>query len=177
MESNEILWNILKEHRGHKVSIASYGDWDNPANICLECEDCGEVILDAELYTICAREDDSGTDSGIKNAVSNEHVTYTVAECSEYHSIGMYYDNIGSVEEAAKIYKKMDASPIHGIPAIGIRIHKDGDDELDDDQMDIVVGKRIDTESLVYYPRLYKNKIVQEAINEMKKIFPDYKVM
>lgn len=54
---NMILWNELKKHRGHKVSIVSYGDWDNPADICLECEDCGEVVLDAEIYTLCARGD------------------------------------------------------------------------------------------------------------------------
>lgn len=53
-------WHVIdkKEHRGHKVDIVSYGDWDNPANVCLECEDCGEVVLDAEIYTLCAREDD-----------------------------------------------------------------------------------------------------------------------
>ena len=54
---NDLLWNILKVHRGHKVSIVSYGSWEDPVDICLECEDCGEVILDSELYTICARED------------------------------------------------------------------------------------------------------------------------
>lgn len=37
---NMILWNILKHHRGHKVNIVSYGDFDNPNDICLECEDC-----------------------------------------------------------------------------------------------------------------------------------------
>lgn len=47
----------LKKHRGHHVSIVSYGGWDDPKNISLECEDCNEVILDAELYTICERED------------------------------------------------------------------------------------------------------------------------
>ena len=47
----------MKKHRGHKVSIVSYGNYDNPENISLECEECGEVILDAEMYTICARED------------------------------------------------------------------------------------------------------------------------
>ena len=56
-DMNTILWNELKKHRGHKVNIVSYGDWDNPSDICLECEDCGEVVLDAELYTLCARED------------------------------------------------------------------------------------------------------------------------
>ena len=56
-EPDEILWNILFQHRGHQVEIVSYGDWDNPADICLECVNCGRVILDAEQYTICGRED------------------------------------------------------------------------------------------------------------------------
>ena len=34
---NIILWNKLKKHRGHKVDIVSYGDWDNRANVCLDC--------------------------------------------------------------------------------------------------------------------------------------------
>lgn len=54
---NMLLWNTLKQHRGHKVNIVSYGDWNDPANVCLECEDCGEIVLDAEIYTLCARED------------------------------------------------------------------------------------------------------------------------
>ena len=52
---NTMLWNALLKRRNHKVSIVSYGDWNNPADVCLECEDCGEVILDAELYTLQAR--------------------------------------------------------------------------------------------------------------------------
>lgn len=54
---NELLWNILREHWGHKVEIAVYGDPDNPANVCLEDMDTNEVILDAELYTLIARDD------------------------------------------------------------------------------------------------------------------------
>lgn len=54
---NMILWNELKKHREHNVRIVSYRNWEDPANICLECEDCGEVVLDAEIYTLCARED------------------------------------------------------------------------------------------------------------------------
>ena len=54
---NDMLRKALLAHRWHKVSIVSYGDADDPANVSLECEDCGAVILDAELYTICARED------------------------------------------------------------------------------------------------------------------------
>lgn len=55
--SDTLLWDELKKHRGHHINIVSYGDWDDPKNISLECEDCNEVILDAELYTICGRED------------------------------------------------------------------------------------------------------------------------
>ena len=61
---NELLWNILKEHWGHEVEIAFYcgpdDDPDDPVDICLEDMDTYEVILDAELYTVCAREDLDG---------------------------------------------------------------------------------------------------------------------
>ena len=56
-EPDEILWNILFKHRNHEIEIATYGDKDNPDSICLECMTCNQVILDAETYTICARED------------------------------------------------------------------------------------------------------------------------
>ena len=51
------LWDVLMQHRGHNVSIVSYGDWNAPENVCLECENCNEVILDAETTTICGRKD------------------------------------------------------------------------------------------------------------------------
>ena len=57
MVMNELLFNRLKEHYGHKVEIAMYGNKDNPANITLEDVDTNEVILDAEICTICDRED------------------------------------------------------------------------------------------------------------------------
>ena len=54
---NVFLWNRLKEHFGHTVEIAIYGDTKNPASITLEDLDTNEVILDAGIETICARED------------------------------------------------------------------------------------------------------------------------
>ena len=56
-DANMLLWNTLKKHIGHNVSVVCCGNEDNPADICLECEDCGEVILDAELYTVVPRND------------------------------------------------------------------------------------------------------------------------
>ena len=53
-----LLWDLLKEHVGHTVEIATYGDPDDPADICLEDMDTDEVILDAEIYTLCPREEE-----------------------------------------------------------------------------------------------------------------------
>ena len=54
---DRVLWDALNTHFGHRVCITRYGDPDNPADVCLECEDCNEVILDAEIYTLYVRED------------------------------------------------------------------------------------------------------------------------
>lgn len=50
----DTLWDILLKHKDHNVSIVTYGDPDAPADVCLECVDCGEVVIDAELYTLTA---------------------------------------------------------------------------------------------------------------------------
>lgn len=55
MDKDKILWYLLLKHVGHRVEIAIYG---NENDVCLECLDCNEVLLDADIYTICAREDD-----------------------------------------------------------------------------------------------------------------------
>lgn len=57
MNFDNMLWDCLLSHQGHKLVVVSYGNLDDPADVCLECEDCGVVVLDAELYTICARGD------------------------------------------------------------------------------------------------------------------------
>lgn len=52
-----MLWDALLAHHGHNVTIACYGETldDEPMNVSLECEDCNEVILDAEIYTLAPR--------------------------------------------------------------------------------------------------------------------------
>lgn len=54
---NMWLWNILKNHFGHKVSIAVYGDVNSPSSVTLEDEDTNEIILDAGIYTLQGRSD------------------------------------------------------------------------------------------------------------------------
>lgn len=49
--TDNLLYDLLKRHVGHHVVIAEYGDG---VNISLECEKCGCVIFDTDLYDLCA---------------------------------------------------------------------------------------------------------------------------
>lgn len=44
----------LMAHRGHNIVCVSYGDWDDPADVCIECEDCCEVLVSAEDDECCS---------------------------------------------------------------------------------------------------------------------------
>lgn len=54
---DEWLWYKLLSHYGHKVSIQIYWDGETPMSVTLEDENTNEIVLDAELYTLKARED------------------------------------------------------------------------------------------------------------------------
>lgn len=36
----------LKYHIGHRVVVVGYGDENHPVNVAVECETCGQVIID-----------------------------------------------------------------------------------------------------------------------------------
>ena len=36
----------LFRHRGHKIVCVSYGQYNDPDNVAVECETCSEVLLD-----------------------------------------------------------------------------------------------------------------------------------
>ena len=74
----------------------------------------------------------------------NAVITFTVAESSEFHGIGTYIDNISTIEEAMEKFNQIDPARLHGIPAIGINYHVSGTDSIEDEQVDIVMGKIID---------------------------------
>lgn len=53
----DFLWNKLMQHRGHDVDIYSYNEpTGEVVDICLECNTCGCIIIDAEDYELCAKE-------------------------------------------------------------------------------------------------------------------------
>lgn len=100
-------------------------------------------------------------------------LTFTVAECGEYHSLGEYHEGIGTLEEAAVLYGKIPPGRMNGIPAIGINLHVKGTDKLEDSQADILSGNEIDTGIISLMPEFYENPQVQEAVEELIRLFPD----
>ena len=44
------LYDRLKPHIGHNIVCVCYGDYEDPQDICLECEDCNEVLISAETF-------------------------------------------------------------------------------------------------------------------------------
>ena len=50
--ADSYLRDKLMPHRGHNIACVSYGDWDDPVDICIECEDCGCVLISTENETL-----------------------------------------------------------------------------------------------------------------------------
>ena len=44
------IYEILKNHIGHKIVCVAYGNTDSPNDICIECEDCNEVLISSESF-------------------------------------------------------------------------------------------------------------------------------
>ena len=105
------------------------------------------------------------------------HITFTVAECGEFHNMGEYHEGIETIEEAMKLYNAIDPSRMHGIPSIGVNMHIEGTEEWEDEQADIVSGKRIDVDFLNYTPELRDTPKVQDAIKKLIAAYPEKDVI
>ena len=105
------------------------------------------------------------------------HITFSVAECGEFHNMGEYHEGIETIEEAMKLYNAIDPSRMHGIPSIGVNMHIEGTEEWEDEQADIVSGKRIDVDFLNYTPELRDTPKVQDAIKKLIAAYPEKDVI
>ena len=99
-------------------------------------------------------------------------VTLTVAECSEFHNMGEFHENITSVAEAVAKFKEIPPERMHGIPAIGIRV-ADPKNPEDSVEMDVLIGKRIDLDMLRYVPDIAENWQAQQMIAALIHDMPE----
>ena len=97
------------------------------------------------------------------NKEENKLVTLTVAECSEFHSMGEFHENIRSVAEAVSKFKEIPPERMHGIPTIGIRV-ADPKNPEDYVELDVLTGRTFDLDMLHYVPEIAENWQAQQMI-------------
>ena len=104
------------------------------------------------------------------------HITFTVAECGEFHTMGEFHEGIETIEEAMQLYNVIDPSRMHGIPSLGVNMHIDGTEEWEDEEADIVRENCIDVDFLNYTPELRDTPTVQDALKKLIAAYPDKEV-
>ena len=103
-------------------------------------------------------------------------VTLMVSECGEFHNLGEFYENIPTVEEAIAIWKQIQPERMHGIPAIGINVHRPGEERYMDDEVDLLSGNRIDLEILEHIPSITSEPKAMEVITELVAKLPEMEI-
>ena len=162
-----------------------YGVYDNPEISIYEALDeivgdlkkqpdtnriKGEITEESQLIPVNLEEFEEALERS--HYVSPE-VTYTVAECGEFHGMGRYRDDIKDVQEAIALWKEFQDSPLNGIPSIGILVHTPGQTDLDDEQLDLLSGQKIDLDMMQYYPVICKEEAAIEKICELIENLPE----
>ena len=104
-------------------------------------------------------------------------ITFTVAECGEFHSLGRYRDDISNAEEAIALWKVYQKGPLNGIPSIGIQIHKPGQTGMEDVQVDLVSSKMMDLDMLRYYPEINAEEAAIQKIRELVENLQDVEIV
>lgn len=130
----------------------------------------GEITEESKLIPINLEE--------FEEALERSHyvppeVTYTVAECGEFHGMGWHRDDIKDVQEAIALWKEFQDSPLNGIPSIGILVHTPGQTDLEDEQLDLLSGQKIDLDMMQYYLVIYKEEGAIEKICELIENLPE----
>ena len=104
-------------------------------------------------------------------------ITYTVAECGEFHSMGRYRDDVENVDEAIALWNEYREGTLNGVPSIGILVHTPGQSEMDDTQVDLVSGKTMDLDIIRYYPAINIEEAAIQKICELVENLHDVEVI
>ena len=102
-------------------------------------------------------------------------VSFTVAECGEFHDMGEFHENIGTAKEALEIFKQIPEDRMNAIPTIGIRLT----DAMQKDviaEVDIANAKFIHLDMLEHVPEIMESKAAQFAIAELIHAMPEAKI-
>lgn len=108
---------------------------------------------------------------------SEPEVTFTVAECGEFPTLGNCYEGIRTADEAVEIWQRVQEKNLNTVPGLGIHVHISGQEDYMDQQLDLISGKTIDVSILEYIPSMRKEPCVMERVAELIHRLPDYEII
>ena len=82
-----------------------------------------------------------------------------------------------NAEEAIEVWKEYQKGTLNGIPSIGIQIHKPGQPEVEDMQVDLVSGKTMDLDMLRYYSEINVEETAIQKICELVENLQDVEIV
>ena len=104
--------------------------------------------------------------------MKNKKVTLMVNECSEFHGLGESHENIETVDEAIRLWKRIPKERLNGIKSIGIRV-EDESNPTDATEFDVLYGNHFDFDMIHYYPDILESEKAIAFINELREKLPD----
>ena len=136
------------------------------------CKERG-IDLTAEQEHISESEKTEGKEPALSTSnVQQETLTYYVAECMEFPSLGEYHENL-SLMEAVELYQAIPAERMNGIKGIGFDL-QDGSDY--NGPFPILTGKTIDVETINGIDHFRNSPLVQKAVSDLIAAMPDMEV-
>lgn len=136
-------------------------------------------ILDEQLQAAIRYKEGQAVSRNLPERVEavEQTVTFTVAECSEFHSLGELHEGIPKLEDAVQLYEKIcHESSLNGIPALGIKLHTAGTSQYEDVQWDFLSGGCLDLDGLAYLPEMCGNTEVLAALHRLAEMYPEAEV-
>lgn len=104
-------------------------------------------------------------------------VTFTVAECGEFPTLGNCYEGIKTADEAVEIWQNVQKKNLNTVPGLGVHVHIPEQEDYMDGQIDLVLGRTIDVSILEYIPSMTKELRVMEKVAELIHRLPDYEII
>ena len=103
---------------------------------------------------------------------SESRLTFYVAECSEFPTLGELHENL-TLDEAIRIYHEIPPERMNGIKGIGFNLE---DGSMYDGQMDLMSGGVVHTDIINAIDHYRENPEIQQAMEKLKSVFdvPEY---
>lgn len=107
--------------------------------------------------------------------VSGQSISFYVAECMEFPTLGEYHEGL-TLKEAAQILDTIPAERMSGGKGIGFTLHAGTEPSMDDSTFELYSFSTIDVDTINHIEEFRENELVQQAIKDIKMLYPNARV-